>query len=110
MATSYTPNRWGFGTVSAQAEFNELANSLGTHPSNAPVARYQNDFTGCTQIEKPTSLTCLLGNAVALHLLQTLDRINHDIPVGPRSASLGRSAATLLVITSKVSVTVNRIR
>jgi hypothetical protein len=36
IATSDGPNRWGFGTVSAQVEFDELANRLGTHSSNAP--------------------------------------------------------------------------
>jgi hypothetical protein len=39
----------------------------------------------------------LLGNEVALHLLQTLDRINHEHSGGPRGASLSRLAATLLV-------------
>jgi hypothetical protein len=52
--------------------------------------------------KKPTSLTCLLGNEV----LSTYDKPSHK----PRtfrwaaSDSLSRSAATLLVITSKLSV------
>ena len=34
-ATSDAPNGWGFGTVSAQVEFNVVANSIHTRPSNA---------------------------------------------------------------------------
>ena len=79
IATSDGPNRWGFGTVSAQLEFQRVGGQAW-HASEqcSWVCLISKRFHRLPQIEKPTSLTCLLGNQVALHLLQTVDHISHE--------------------------------
>jgi hypothetical protein len=76
MATSHAPNRWGFGTVSAQVE--------RLHPNREADAH------------------CWLGNEVIF----TYYKPSHKPRTFPRaaSASLSRSAATLLVTTWTLSV------